>query len=504
MNIQEMIARQQAIVNGARAAGRDLTAEEKAEFDGLQRQIDEAGTQGGEDPNGDARGTGNEGADPNEAARQAVVAERQRVADITALCRQAGMDPAQYIADGSDMNAVRQAAVEHLCAHGAPVGSRMTGDEADNFRAAAVDAMLMRAGVEVQNPARGAEEMRGYSLRDLAIECMARDGMGSTTSLLRMSKDDLWNEACRQFFNPTAAFPAILDNAIRKNIVQMYQQIPTTFQLWTAKGSVTDFKPTKDHSYLAGGAGEFKRVGENGELKADTPKTDLLPQRQIDTWGRQFSMTRQAFINDDVGFITEVPGLYAMSAKRTINKQVYEILVKNPAIFDGVSLFDNAHNNLIDTGTAPSIESLQAIMLKLLNQVDPFGDSIMVQPKYVIVPVGYGFKLSQILETALIDVTGIGSHTANALYQYRNQLQVIEEGALNTLAGSGSAIPWFVAGDKTYAKSLQVDYLNGQETPTIRRSEVPGRLGFVWDIWLDWGITAVDFRGIAKNPGVTI
>ena len=40
MTIQEMIARQQAIVSGARAAGRDLTAEERAEFDGLQRQID--------------------------------------------------------------------------------------------------------------------------------------------------------------------------------------------------------------------------------------------------------------------------------------------------------------------------------------------------------------------------------------------------------------------------------------------------------------------------------
>ena len=49
-----------------------------------------------------------------------------------------------------------------------------------------------------------------------------------------------------------------------------------------------------------------------------------------------------------------------------------------------------------------------------------------------------------------------------------------------------------------------MDYLNGQETPTIRRSEVPGQLGYVWDIWLDWGITAVDFRGIAKNPGVAI
>lgn len=36
MNIQEMIARQQAIVNGARSAGRGLTREEQAEFDQLQ------------------------------------------------------------------------------------------------------------------------------------------------------------------------------------------------------------------------------------------------------------------------------------------------------------------------------------------------------------------------------------------------------------------------------------------------------------------------------------
>lgn len=94
----------------------------------------------------------------------------------------------------------------------------------------------------------------------------------------------------------------------------------------------------------------------------------------------------------------------------------------------------------------------------------------------VIVPVGYGFLMSQILETAQIDVDGIGSHTANALYQYRNRLQVIEEGTLNALAGS-NAVPWFVAGDPTYARSIQVDYLNGQETPTIRRMEVAGPTG---------------------------
>ena len=519
MTIQEMIARQQEIVNGARAAGRDLTAEEQTEFNGLQRQIDAGqggeptggapagGQRGAEDPaqggnpapSDGQRGTGAPAAAPAAPdAGQAVTAERQRISDIVALCRQTGMEPDQYIRSGATMDTVRTAALEHLMKHGRPLSSRMNDDPGDNFRAAATDALLMRTGVNVENPAQGVEQFRGMSLRDLAIECMARDGQGSTTELLRMGKDDLWTMACRQFFNPTSAFPAILDNTIRKTIENRYRTVPTTFQLWTSKGSVTDFKPTKDHSYLAGGAGEFLLVGENGELKHDTPKTELLPQRKVDTYGRQFSMSRQAFINDDIGFITEVPGLYAASAKRTINKQVYSILTKNPAIFDGVTLFNTAHNNLITTGAKPSIDTMQAIMLKLLRQTDPFG-----QPRYIIGPVGYGFLLSQLLETQQIEVSGIGSKTMNPLYNYRNQLQVIEEGTLNVLAGD-DAVPWFMVGDPSYAKSIQVDYLNGQETPTIRRSEVPGQLGYVWDIWLDWGITAVDFRGIAKNPGVTI
>jgi hypothetical protein len=118
-----------------------------------------------------------------------------------------------------------------------------------------------------------------------------------------MSKDDLFSKLCRDFFNPAAAFPAIMDAAIKKTIVEEYQKVPTTFQVWTRKGSVTDFKATPDHSYVLGGVGDFELVPENGELKNSTPSTSLLPQRKIDTYGKQFSMSRQAFINDDIGFI---------------------------------------------------------------------------------------------------------------------------------------------------------------------------------------------------------
>ena len=97
------------------------------------------------------------------------------------------------------------------------------------------------------------------------------------------------------------------------------------------------------------------------------------------------------------------------------------------------------------------------------------------------------------------NVPGSNNNDINPLYNY--PITVIETPMLNNLAGS-NAIPWFVVADPMSAKSIQVDYLNGQETPTFRRSEQAGTLGFVWDIYLDWGISALDYRGIIRNNGV--
>ena len=169
---------------------------------------------------------------------------------------------------------------------------------------------------------------------------------------LRMHPDELYAELCREFYNPSAAFPAIMDQTIRKSIVELYNKVPTTFQAFTTKGTLRDFKSTPDHEYVIGGVGDFLKVPENGEIKPDMPQTQLLPSRKLDTYGKQFSMTRQAFINDDIGFLTEVPGLYATAAKKTIDKQVYGILFNNPAIFDGTALFHASHNNLIGSGAA--------------------------------------------------------------------------------------------------------------------------------------------------------
>lgn len=146
-----------------------------------------------------------------------------------------------------------------------------------------LDALLMQAGVTVEKPAQGAEDLRGMSMRDVLIESLARSGEGTTTELLRRSRNDLWDTAVRQFLSPTADFPAILDDAINKSIVQQYQHVPTTFESWTSRGSLPDFKMTNDHNYILNG-GDFYKVSEGGELKHSTLQTGLLPTRKLETY----------------------------------------------------------------------------------------------------------------------------------------------------------------------------------------------------------------------------
>ncbi len=502
------IAAQQAIVDGARAAGRDMTPEEQAQFDSLQREIETLTAEIAEEERqlqasagAPAQGVseGSQGAeDPAAATRQAVEAERQRIQDITALCRQFDADPADHIAQGHTMDQVRQAILDGLCSTGTPTRVQVTRDEGDTFRSRASDGLLLRSGANLEHPTEGADQFRSMSLRDLAIECLSREGQ-DVNSLLRMSSDDLYTQVVRQFYNPTAAFPAILDQTIEKSIVHLYNMVPTTFQQITTKGSLKDFKETADHEYVIGGVGDFLLVPENGEIKPDLPRTELLPQRKLDTYAKQFSMTRQAFINDDIGFLTEVPGLYATKAKQTIDKQVYKLLFGNAKIFDGKQLFSADHGNLMTTASKPSQASIQAIITKMQMQKDQFGEPIYITPRTIVVPVGWSFDLTVILGST--HVTGSGNNDINPLYNY--PLQIVQTPMLNALAGE-DACPWFMFADASSARGIQVDYLNGQETPTVRRMEVPGTLGFIWDIYLDWGISVRDFRGIAMNPGVAL
>ena len=507
--------RQKALLDAAKAANRDLTPEERAEFDALQRDIEaldkdieneERSLGGGSTPQATSTGTP-AAAGGQDDQQRAITAERSRIADITTMCRDFGIedtDLRRYIEDGTSTDQVRAAILAKLKADKAPItsGVKVTDTGEDDFRRDAADGLLIRGGVAPENPSQGAQQFTVLTLRDLAVECLERSGVSNARY---MSNDDLLHEVPRQFYNPTAAFPTILDNAINKAYVEGHRTAAVTFDRWTKKGSLKDFK-IHDNNYIAGPVGDFLEVPEGGELKNDKPTDAKRPTRQIKTYGKQFTLSRQAFINDDIDLVTRIPARYAAAARRTINTQCYRILLglaKKKTIYDGKPLFVKDHGNLLTTGTGITQPAVRAMILALSTQKDEFDQPIIVRPGKMILPVGLTFDTYTLFNSPYIHTEG-NTQAVNPLYAYKD-MEIIEDPTINALCGGfGNVMPWFMTANTADSEFMEVDYLNGQEVPTIRRMETPGQLGFVWDIYLDWGISVMDYRGCIKNPGVAI
>lgn len=513
--MQQKIMRQQKLLDDAKAAHRELTAEESAEFDSLQREIEDLKREIEEEESRDSeRGMDEMKTDePGQNARERAEAEvraareqeRERISEITALCREFSIGDNElqgFVKNGSSVEDVRAAVIEHMRKNSAPLNGRVsvTEDEQDKFRNAASDALLLRGGIELKKEAEGARTLMGMSLRDLAIECLSAEGQ---TGMQRKSADELFSMMQRQFFNPTAAFPAIMDNAINKAYVEGHRTVPVTFDRWVKKGTLKDFK-IHDNNYLSGTAGEFLEVKEGGELKHDVWGDEKRPTRQLKTYGRQFTLTRQAFINDDIGLVVNMPAKYAASARKTQNKQAYQIIMNNDAVYDGVRLFDKMHKNVLAKGTGITREAIQGMILALSNQTDEFGNICIIRPAILLVPSGYAFDIYTLFNSPTIHTEG-NTQAVNPLYQYREKIEIVEDATINALAGGfGKQMPWWLIGAKEDTDFVEIDYLNGQEIPNIRRAEVPGTLGFVWDVYLDWGYSVMDFRGAIKNPGIEV
>lgn len=482
MNLREMLARQQEIIDAARAENsRSLTTEEQAEFDELQGKIDGMRAQAPE-PSVPT---------PTPADNSRMIEdERQRTLEITTLCREFGLEADAYIKEGDSIDHVRKLILEKQMKSRSPqpTGIQMGKDERDKFRDAAVDGLALRVGMDIEKPSDGADQLRNLSLRELVKESLQLEGVDNA---YRLSDDEL----LRQHLTPTSLFTNIIDQTARTVFQKAYTDAQTSYQYWTRRGTLSDFRPSK--TYQVGTAGDLLLVSENGELKHDDPNGVEGPTRQLLTYGRQFSMSRQAFINDDVSFIQTIPALYAQSARLGINRLVYQTLAQNPAIWDGKTMFHDDHKNIMATGGVPSVDTLSQARQLLRKQTAPGGDvKLNIPARYLLVPTSLETRAGQLIGSN-VDPSQANPNIQNPFY---NQFKIISDAELDDATTNGEK-EWYVMSDQLRSP-IQVDFLNGKDMPTIVMKQAPaGQLGFLWDIYMDYGVTVVDYQTVVKNNG---
>ena len=476
--LKGLLVRQQGIVNSAKTAKRELTSEEQIDFDNLQRDIDTLKTEIAEEERA---------AQTQTETERAVQAERQRVSGITALCRDFEVDPQEYISEGQTEDQVRAAVLEVVKQRMKPSSTGIQGiqivqEEADKIREAASDAILLRAGKTIEKPAAGARDLRGMKLRDLAVDCLTRAGR---TNAHRLDDETLFREA----LSPDSQFGSILSNSVNKSMATAYRGAQTTYQRWTGRGSNPDFKAATH--YQISEAGALLPMSQNGEFKFDQAQ-DQGVSKAVATFGRSFGFTRQALINDDIGILTRVPEAYVRAAGRGINALVYRMLGTNPVIFDGVNLFDNAHNNLAAAAAAIGVGPVGIGRTAMRRQQNLRGlETLNIGPRFLIVPASKETEAQQFLSNALLPTT------QGVINPFVGTLEPVADAELDGY----SLTNWYLAASASDIDTIEVTYLNGDDMPKLESQVGFDFLGIKWRIYIDYGVTVLDYRGLYMNAG---
>lgn len=414
-------------------------------------------------------------------AKRLIAAERERVSTITSLCRDFEVDGVdEFIKSGKSVAEVREAVMDALRERNKPVSVKVGEADSDKFRMAMQDALMMSIGIPVANPAPGADELRSMSLMELARESLVREGITANYS------DRL--ELAREAINSTSTFPIALSNVANKSLVQGYETAPATFDTWTGKGSNRDFKPAK--RILLSETAELKLVPEGGQFK-DSKLEEAGNDVRVLTYGRTFSLTRQAIINDDLGVFKDIASKFGRSAKDTINSMVYGLLTGNTVLSDGKALFGTDRGNLAATGAELSVASISAGVAAMRRQKH-IGENrnLNIAPTYLIIPPEL-----EALAYQLVKSTVDPARSNDTVNPFGGRFTIVVDAALT------DPHAWYLAARPTDVQTIEVTYLNGVETPRLETQTGFKVDGIEYKVAMDCNATALDFRGLYKNPG---
>ncbi|WP_417448705.1 ClpP-like prohead protease/major capsid protein fusion protein [Klebsiella michiganensis] len=338
-------------------------------------------------------------------------------------------------------------------------------------------ALMARAGFEDQERDN---VYNGMTLREYARMALTERGIGvSSYNPMQMVGLALTHS--------TSDFGNILLDVANKSLLQGWDEAEETFDLWTKKGQLSDFKTA--HRVGMGGFNSLRKVREGAEYKYVTTG-DKGETIALATYGEIFSITRQAIINDDLNALTDVPMKMGMAAKGTIGDLVYAVLIDNPKLSDNKPLFHADHKNL--SSGAISVSSIDDAR-KLMRLQKEGERSLNIRPAYMLVPVGLETLANQTIKSASVKGADINSGINNPI---QNFAEVISEPRLD----ENSPNAWYLAAAKG-RDTIEVAYLNGVDTPYIDQQEGFTTDGIATKVRIDAGVAPLDYRGLVKSSG---
>jgi hypothetical protein len=389
----------------------------------------------------------------------------------------------------------------------------VTESEHDKFMAQASAGLVQRCfqgQIKTQKApdVQGAEHFRNLGLYRLAEACVRRMGVNpehhNKGDIVRIAMGHpgivgrLNIRRSNDVYHTSGSFSSLLLDAASKTLTASYIEAPYTWDQWVRQAqSVDDFKNINRIS-----------LGESPNLEVvpegkDYPEGKVVDQRKsykIEKYGKEFTVTWETVINDDLDALSRIPAMHGSAARRTQEKAIYDVFLSNPTMPDGVALFSASHasgTNLSGAAAAPSKTTLDKAFEVMGKQKGLNSDVFLgLTPSILLVPLAYaGTALELVNSTASVE-SEKNSGVSN-LYGRggARQLRVVASPYLDANSGTN----WYAIADNSLIDTVEISFLSGEESPVLESDYNIRNDSYIYTVRQSFAAAVIEHRGIFAN-----
>lgn len=275
----------------------------------------------------------------------------------------------------------------------------------------------------------------------------------------------------------TSDFPLLFGDVLDRQVLASYKAVDPVWKAFVKMSTNKDFK-VSDRYAITGGDQVLARVGEKGEYPT-SERNEAQYHLSVLKYGRQFDISWEALINDDLGALKDTPERFARAAVRTEHRLTTGQYVHDIPAVPGTShavsgqLYSTLAGEANSGAALLTIANLEAAVQAMASFLDANGEPIMNRAKYLVVPPGLEMTARQILTSAnkmwirTLAAASVAMPTTNVIAQYGLTLIVDPYlPVLDPVAANGLTA-WYLFADPKDIAAVEVAHLKGHERPEI-------------------------------------
>ena len=276
----------------------------------------------------------------------------------------------------------------------------------------------------------------------------------------------------------TSDFPYLFGDVLDRQVLAQYKAVDPVWKQYIKMSTVPRIYPQIGGYRFAitGGDQYLDEVAEKGEYLA-SPRDEARYTLYVKKYGRQFDISWEAMINDDLNALKDTPARFAKAATRTEHRIAVNLYAGDySAVSHAANLYsDGVAAEVNAVAALLTIANLEAGLEAMAGWVDAGGEPIMNRAKYLVVPPALEMTARQILTSTSkmwLDYTTRAAGPINYPMPTNNVvsqmgLTLVVDPYLPIMDTTYGNTAWYLFADPSDIAAVEVAHLTGHERPEI-------------------------------------